>query len=53
MKVRVKHNDTEVEIIDAEIDSPHSLIYHNQPYLLSLLEKIADEIVKINEGKLK
>ena len=52
MKVRVKHKETEVEVSD-ELGKQdvYGLIYYNQPYLLDLLEKIADEIVKMNKDE--
>ena len=50
MKVRVKHKETEVEVSD-ELgkQDTYGLIYYNQTYLLNLLEKIADQIVKMNK----
>ena len=52
MKVRVKHKETEVEVSD-ELgkQDTYGLIYYNQTYLLKLLEKIADEIVKMNKDE--
>jgi hypothetical protein len=50
MKVRVKHKDTEVEVNDEGVkQDTYGLIYYNQNYLLNLLQKIADEIVKMNK----
>ena len=51
MKLRVKHKETEVEVSDegCKVNDSYGLIYYNQTYLLKLLEKIADEIVKMNK----
>lgn len=49
MKVRVKHKETEVEVSDeGGKQDTYGLIYYNQTCLLNLLEKIADQIVKMN-----
>jgi hypothetical protein len=52
MKVKVKHKETEVEVSD-ELgkQDTYGLIYYNQNYLLNLLEKIADQIVKMNKDE--
>ena len=49
MKVTVKHRGTEVIVEDEEFDQKdnRSLIYNNQNYLLTLLEKIAEQILKL------
>ena len=51
MKVRVKHKETEVEVSDegGKVNDTYGLIYYNQTYLLNLLEKIANQIVKMNK----
>lgn len=53
MKVRVKHKETEVEVNDegGKVNDAQGLIYYNQTYILTLLEKIADQIVKMNEDE--
>lgn len=49
MKLRVKHKETEVEVSD-ELgkQDTYGLIHYNKTYILELLEKIADQIVKMN-----
>ena len=50
MKVRVKHKETEVEVSDdLGKQDAYGLIYYNKSYILDLLEKIADQIVKMNK----
>lgn len=50
MKVRVKHKETEVEVSDeGGKQDAYGLIHYNHSYLLDLLEKIADQIVKMNK----
>jgi transcriptional regulator of NAD metabolism len=56
MKIRVTHKETEVIIEDdgQRTDTNYNLISNNQKYLLELLTKIADEIIRIkneNGGK--
>lgn len=49
MKITVKHRGTEVVIEDEEFDQKdnRALIYNNQTYLLTLLEKISEQIIKL------
>jgi hypothetical protein len=49
MKIRVTHKETEVIIEDdgQRTDTSYNLISNNQKYLLELLTKIADEIIRI------
>ena len=53
MKVTVKHRGTEVVIEDEEFDQKdnRSLIYNNQTYLLSLLEKISEQIIRLQDNE--
>jgi hypothetical protein len=52
MIIRVKHNHTEVIVEDDGLrtDTNYNLIYYNQKYLLELLTKIADEIIRIENN---
>lgn len=52
MIIRVKHNHTEVIIEDDGLrtDTNYSLIHCNQEYVLKLLVKIADEIIRIENN---
>ena len=44
MKVKMKHKETEIEVEDPGIGHSSEMIYHNQTYLLKLLETMADQI---------
>ena len=48
MIIRVKHNHTEVIVEDDGLrtDTNFSLIANNQDYVIKLLVKIADEIIR-------
>lgn len=50
MKIKVKHGTTEIEVSDnnAQNDA-RGLVYHNQNYAITLLEKIVEIIHKLNE----
>jgi len=52
MKIRIKHNHTEVIVEDDGLrtDTNFSLINHNQEFVLKLLVKIADEIIRIENN---
>jgi hypothetical protein len=51
MKIVVKYWTTEIEVSDNNAaDDGRGLIYHNQQYTLQLLEKIVEEIHKLNKG---
>ena len=52
MIIRVKHNHTEVVVEDDGLrtDTNYSLIHYNQEYVLKLLVKIADEIIRIENN---
>jgi hypothetical protein len=52
MKLTVKHQKTEIIIEDDGLrtDTNYNLIYHNQSYILQLLEEITEMIIKINHG---
>ena len=51
MKVVVKHYKTEIEVSDNNAnDDGRGLVYHNQVYILQLLEKMVEQIKKLNEG---
>jgi hypothetical protein len=49
MKIKVRHNETEVVIEDGETKTStnSNLIYYNQKYLLELLDKIFKEIKEL------
>lgn len=49
MKIKVRHNETEVIIEDGEpkTSTNSNLIYYNQKYILELLEKIFKEIKEL------
>jgi hypothetical protein len=51
MKVRMKHKETEIEVEDPNQGSSYELIYHNQTYLLKLLETMAEQVVKVNKDE--
>jgi len=54
MKIVVKYWTTEIEVSDNNAqDDGRGLIYHNQTYTLQLLEKIVNEVIKLNENKEK
>ena len=53
MKIRMKHNDTEIEIEDAATGHSNEMIHYNQTYLLKLLENMADQIKKIRTHETK
>jgi hypothetical protein len=48
MKVKMKHKETEIEVEDPGIGHSSEMIYHNQTYLLKLLETMAEQVVKMN-----
>jgi transcriptional regulator of NAD metabolism len=52
MKIRVKHGSTEVVVEDDGLrtDTNYGLIHFNQEYVIKLVEKIAENIIKINGG---
>ena len=55
MKVTVKHRGTEVVVEDenyVEKDN-RSLIYHNQKYVLDLLEKIVEQIIRLQTQEIE
>jgi hypothetical protein len=47
MKIRVKHNNTEIEITDSGTDNTNSLIYYNVNNITAILNNIATNIVKM------
>lgn len=47
MKIRVKHNNTEIEITDSGTDNTNSLIYYNVSSTIKILNNIADNIIKM------
>ena len=55
MKVTVKHRGTEVIVEDEEFDQKdnRALIYNNQTYLLTLLEKISEQIIKLQTQEIE
>mgnify|MGYP003333936502 FL=1 len=55
MKITVKHRGTEVVIEDEEFDQKdnRALIYNNQTYLLTLLEKISEQIIKLQTQEIE
>ena len=51
MKIVVKYWTTEIEILDNNAqDDARGLIYHNQTYTMQLLEKIVEQVHKLNKG---
>jgi hypothetical protein len=51
MKIRVKHLETEIQVDDEAINDGRGLLYHNNAYSLQLLEKIVNEVIRLNENK--
>jgi hypothetical protein len=50
MKIKVKHWTTEIEVSDNNgQEDGRGLIYNNQNYVITLLEKIFEIIHKLNE----
>ncbi len=47
MKIRVKHNNTEIEITDGGTDDSNSLIYYNVDNITAILNNITTNIVKM------
>jgi len=47
MKIRVKHNNTEIEITDGGTDDSNSLIYYNIDNITAILNNITTNIVKM------
>jgi len=47
MKIRVKHNNTEIEITDSETTEAIAHIYHNVDNITAILNNIATNIVKM------
>ena len=47
MKIKVKHLETEIEVSDNDNEDGRSLIYHNQNYCKELIEKIVEQIKKL------
>ena len=52
MIIRVKHNHTEVIVEDDGLrtDTNYSLIANNHDYVIKLLTKMADEIIRIENN---
>jgi hypothetical protein len=51
MKIRIKHNETEIVVDDVAIGKDHGLIYYNQKYVIELIKEITDNIIKLQGGK--
>ena len=47
MKIRVKHNNTEIEITDSGTDNTNSLIYYNVSNTIKIIANIADDIIRM------
>jgi len=49
MKLTIKHNGTEIVVEDEEFDQKdnRSLIYNNQSYVITLLEKITEQVIRL------
>ncbi len=47
MKIRVKHNNTEIEITDGGTDNTNSLIYYNVSNTIKIIANIADDIIRM------
>ena len=50
MKIRVKHNETEVVVDDVTIGKDYGLIHYNQKFVIELIKEIADNIIRIQGG---
>jgi hypothetical protein len=50
MRIRVKHNETEIVVDDVTVGKDHGLIYYNQGYIIKLLQEITENIIKIKGG---
>ena len=52
MKIIVKHLETQIEISDSDITNDgRGLLYHNNTFSLQLLEKVVNEVIRLNENK--
>jgi hypothetical protein len=50
MRIRVKHNETEIVVDDVTTGKDHGLIYYNQKYVIELIKEITENIIKIQGG---
>lgn len=50
MKIIVKYLETEIEVSDNQYDNDRGLLYYNQSYSLTLLEKIIEQIKLLEKG---
>jgi len=50
MKIKVKYLETEIEVSDNQYDDDRVLLYYNQSYSLTLLEKIIEQIKLLEKG---
>jgi hypothetical protein len=50
MKIRVKHNETEVVVDDVTIGKDYGLIHYNQKFIIELIKEITDNIIRIQGG---
>jgi len=50
MKIIVKYLETEIEVSDNQYDDDRVLLYYNQSYSLTLLEKIIEQIKLLEKG---
>jgi hypothetical protein len=50
MKIRVKHNETEVVVDDVTIGKDYGLIHYNQKFVIELIKEITDNIIRIQGG---
>ena len=50
MKIRIKHNETEILVDDVTVGKDYGLIYYNQEYIIKLLKEITENIIKIQGG---
>jgi len=50
MKIRVKHNETEIVVDDVTVGKDYGLIHYNQKYVIELIKEIAENIIKIQGG---
>ena len=50
MKIRIKHNETEILVDDVTVGKDYGLIYYNQKYVIELIKEITENIIKIQGG---
>jgi hypothetical protein len=51
MKIRIKHNETEIVVDEVTIGKDYGLLYYNHKYVIELIKEITDNIIKLQGGK--